>query len=84
MLTNVYKMDTLITIATQMQPVLILQDRLPALATQVSVATAPAVLILTNVQQTLIIATLMQHAAIMKEVSLVRVILVTKATALTV
>jgi hypothetical protein len=77
-------MDTLITIATQMQPVLILQDRLPALATQVSVATAPAVLILTNVQQTLIIATLMQHAAIMKEVSLVRVILVTKATALTV
>jgi methionine synthase II (cobalamin-independent) len=53
MLTNVFKTDTSITIATQMQPVLIQMVRLPVLATQATRATVLTVPMLTNVYQTL-------------------------------
>jgi hypothetical protein len=57
---SVYTMSITTTIVTQMLPVMTLKDRLLAVVTQVSAAMAPAVLTLTNVQQTLIIATIMQ------------------------
>jgi hypothetical protein len=83
MLTNVFKTDTSITIATQMLPVKIQMVPLPAVVTQATRATVLTVPMLTNVYQTLSSTTpvtQMLPAPTTMEASPVRAILAIRAT----
>ena len=78
---NVFQTHCLTMTVTQMLPVMTLKDRLLAVVTQVSAAMAPAVLTLTNVQQTLIIATIMQPVQTVSVPFLARAMLAIRVTA---